>query len=159
MAITETTFGPKNYLTLRKSISTDQVSDKQMYDDAGKMLAAYMESNLLESSGPWTVLYFSWDEANKKTEIGISYPVEKLKAVNDPAFTITEVPAMKAAMEVLQGPYDGLKKIHQELMAYVKEKNYTGTNLPVVAIEEYEISSMEESDQSKWKTNIYYPHA
>ena len=65
MSIVETTFGPKRYLVLRKSIPTSQISDKQMYDEAGKKLSSYLQKSKLTPSGGWSVLYFSWDEKNE----------------------------------------------------------------------------------------------
>src|SRR5205809_1009224 len=100
MAITETTFGPKRYLTLRKSISTDQIADKQMYDEAGKKLAACIEDCKLTRAGAWSVLYFLWDETGKKAEIGISFPIASGdEMVHDPELAIVDIPESKAAMD------------------------------------------------------------
>src|SRR5437762_1115110 len=100
MPIKEIVFGPKRYLTLRKSIATSQISDKHMYDEAGKKLALYIEQNGLHHEGGWSVLYFLWDEPNQKAEIGISFPITDLNPINDPEqileLTVTDIPESKA---------------------------------------------------------------
>ncbi len=150
MPISEVTFGPKTYLTLKKSIHTNQISDKQMYDDAGKKLGAYMSQNTLAPSGPWSVLYFTWDEANNKADIGISFPVMDLSEVTDPE--------TKAAMDTLLGSYENLGKVHESLMQYSQEKSYSSQHMPVMAVEEYAVDPMQEQDPAKLVTNIYYLH-
>ncbi len=158
MPIQETTFTPKRYLTLKKSISTSQISDKQMYDEAGKKLHTYLQKNNLSISGPWSVLYFSWDEVNKKTDIGIAFPVDGLTTVNDPELSIVDVPESKAAMDVLHGSYEGLGKIHHLLMNYAIKNGYDMSSVPVLAIEEYTVGPMSELSPENWETNIYYLH-
>jgi effector-binding domain-containing protein len=157
MDIKETTFGPKKYLTLRKSIAISQITDKEMYDEAGSKLGVYMRANELRPSGPWSVLYFSWDEAAKKAEIGIAFPIDGLDSVDDPELSVVEIPESKAVMATLRGPYEGLGKTHQALGRYLSE-NELETDLPIMAIEEYIVDPMGEPDPEGWITNIYYLH-
>lgn len=158
MAIQETSFGPKQYLTLKKSIPISQISDKQMYDDAGKKLGAYIHAHGVRVTGPWSVLYFTWDQANQKTDIGIAFPVEQLDTISDPELSMVIIPECSAAMDSLHGSYEGLSTIHQSLMQYTSEKGYSGGSLPVIAVEEYEVDPKSDSEPSHWKTNIYYLH-
>src|SRR6185369_7529342 len=104
-SIKETTFGPKTYLTLRKSITTDQITDKQMYDEAGKKLGMYMREHGMKPVGPWSVLYFFWDEVNKKADIGIAFPVHEPGVVSDPELSVVTIPESKVAMDTLKGAY------------------------------------------------------
>jgi effector-binding domain-containing protein len=160
MSIQEITFGPKTYLTLRKSIHTDQITDKEMYDDAGKKLGTYMREHGMTPAGPWSVLYFLWDETNKKADIGIAFPVHPQEAgvVNDPELSVVTIPESKVAMDTLKGPYSGLGKIHEELMNYSKEKNYAKSGSLVMAIEEYVVDPMSAAKPEDYVTNIYYLH-
>ena len=158
MDIQETTFGPKKYLTLKKSISTDQVTDKAMYDQAGKKLGEYMGKNGIKPVGAWSVIYFTWDEANKKTDIGIAFPVAGVEAVNDPELSLVDVPQSQASMAVLKGDYSGLGATHEGLMKYTREKNFVTQNVPVMAIEEYLVSPMQDPMPQNWLTNVYYLH-
>src|SRR5689334_4659776 len=114
LTIQETTFGPRQYLTLRKKIATSQITDKAMYDQASRQLGAYIQANNISIAGPWTVLYFVWDEAGNNAEIGICFPVEALTEVHgDPQLSLASLPKSKAAMAVLRGPYQGLASTHQ----------------------------------------------
>lgn len=159
MAITETIFGPKKYLTLKKSIATSQVSDKDMYDQAGKKLGGYMQEHGIMPSGPWSVIYFSWDQAAGKTDIGIAFPVDSLESVEDSELSVVEIPECKAAMDVLHGSCEGLAATHRGLMQYVQEKGYDGQGLPAMAVEEYVIDPMRDPNPENLVTNIYYLHS
>ncbi len=158
MAIIETTFGPKKYLTLKKSIAIRQVSDKDMYDQAGKKLGGYMQEHGLVPSGPWSVIYFTWDQVAGTTDLGIAFPVSSLESVEDADLSLVEIPECKAAVDVLHGSYEGLATIHQGLMQYVQEKGYAGQGLPAMAVEEYVVDPMQESNPDNLVTNIYYLH-
>ncbi len=160
MTIQETTFGPKTYLALKKSISTDQISDKQMYDEAGIKLGAYIEAKDLKIVGPWTVLYFTWDQENKTTDIAIAFPVAEIGEVNDIELSIVEVPELKAAKETLSGSYEGLPAVHESLMAYSNEHGHNEKveNSPVIAAEEYVVNAMQDPNPENWKTEVYYFH-
>lgn len=158
MPITEITFGPKKYLTLKKSIAISQVSDKDMYDQAGKKLGGYMAEHGLTPSGAWSVLYFTWDQAAGKTDLGIAFPVDGLEGVEDPGLSMVEIPECKAAMDVLHGSYEGLAAVHKGLMQYTREKEYSGQGLPVMAVEEYVVDPMQEPNPESLVTNIYYLH-
>lgn len=158
MPITETTFGPKKYLTLKKSIAMSQVSDKDMYDQAGKKLGSYMQAHGIVPSGPWSVIYFTWDQAAGKTDLGIAFPVSGVEHLEDAELSLVEIPECKAVMDVLHGPYEGLAATHQGLMQYVQEKGYTGQSLPAMAVEEYAVDPMQEPNPANLVTNIYYLH-
>lgn len=158
MDIQETSFGPKKYLAVKKSITTEQITDKQMYDEAGKKLREYMGKNAIKPAGAWSVLYFTWDEANKRTDVGIGFPVESITSTNDPELSIVDVPESTAAMAVLKGSYSGLGQTHQALMEYSAEFNPEMKNVPVMAIEEYIVDPMSGQPAQNYLTNIYYLH-
>lgn len=156
MNIQEITFGPQQYLTLKKTIATTQITDKAMYDEAGKKLYGYLQQNNLSPSGKWSVLYFTWDEANHKAEIGIAVPIKDIKSVDDPELVLVDIPETKASMTVLHGPYTGLGEAHQGLMNYISEHKFDTTNLSVIAIEEYVVDPMSDPNPENLITNIYY---
>lgn len=158
MTITETTFGPRKYLALKKSISTSQISDKGMYDEAGKKLGEYMERNGIVPTGPWSVMYFTWDEAAKTTDMAIAFPVGEVSEVYDPEFSLIEILESKAALLVLEGSYEGLSDAHQKLVGYTEEKGYSDQGLTAIAVEEYVVGPMNDPAPANWKTNIYYIH-
>lgn len=158
MAITETIFEPKRYLVLKKSIPASQITDKAMYDEAGKKLGAYIHAHGIETAGAWSVLYFTWDEATQHTDIGIAFPVKNVTTVDDPEFTLLDVPSATVAFSIHSGAYEGLGAEHQALMAYCTEKKYIKGDLPVLAIEEYIVGPAQAPDPANWITNLYYFH-
>lgn len=158
MAIIETTFGPKQYLALKKSISTDQVTDKSMYDVAGKKLGAYMQEHNITPIGPWSVIYFTWNEEEKKTDLAIAFPVSGLTEVNDPELSIVEIPQLNAAMDTLIGGYKNLGDFHMTLAQHVQQSGNFDNTLSVFALEEYEIGPMQNPDPTEWRTNVYHMH-
>ena len=158
MPIQETSFAPKSYLTLRRAIAISQVSDHQMYDDAGKKLGAYMQKHGLHPSGPWTVLYFLWDVPTQRAELGIAFPIDGLTAVDDAELTVVAVPQCKAATDALHGPYEGLGDVHRSLVQYMADKGYSRGDRAVQAVEEYVVDPMREPNPANWVTQIYYLH-
>lgn len=174
MAIQETSFGPKRYLAIRKTIPVSKVTDKQMYDEAGRKLGEYIESHAhegLKIVGPWSVIYFTWDMEKKETDMAIAFPVEGLVAdsfegrddSSDQEFSAIDLPESKASMDTMVGSYEGLADMHQSLMDYSKEKGYSlegkTDQVAALAVEEYTVGPMQDSDPENWRTDIYYLHA
>lgn len=92
----------KNQLP-RNSQLIPAIRGTAMYEKAFKKLGGYLAQNKLSLSGRPAVLYFMWDEGNKKAEIGIAVPVTGLKSIDDPELTLVNVPPTKAALAVLLG--------------------------------------------------------
>jgi effector-binding domain-containing protein len=158
MTIQETTFGPRQYLTLRKNISISQVADHAIYEEAGKILGAYMQLHQIKPAGPWTVLYFTWDPVVGQTEIGISFPIDHdISSIKDSDLELVKIPHTKAVSDIHIGPYENLGITHRALMKYVAEHGLK-TSVPVLAVEEYTVDSVTESDSAKLRTTIYYLH-
>ena len=158
--IQETFFGPEQYLTVKKSIATSQISDATMYEDAGKIIRNYANAHSITLSEGWCVLYFTWDEEGKYAEIGIGIPMKSDNMATDPSLSIIDmfIPKTKASLAVLHGSYSGLGEIHQALMSYVKKQQFNTTAVPVIAVEEYVIDPMSESNPKNYITNVYYLH-
>jgi effector-binding domain-containing protein len=148
-------FGPKQYV-VKKAITTSQITDKQMYDEAGKKVGGYIQQQGIVPVGPWSVLYFMWDPAAEKAEIGIGFPVAQTAAVTDPELALVDIPESKAVMGVLDGSYAGLKAAHEELVGYMAEHGLDARGLPVLALEEYVVDPSTESNPDNLVTNIYY---
>jgi effector-binding domain-containing protein len=155
MSFTETTFGPKTYLALKKSIPLAEVSNKQMYEDAGQKLGAYMHSHNLTPNGPWSVIYFNWDMEKNTTDIAIAFPIDNLDHVDDSEFSIVTLPETKAILHVLEGSYEGLQDAHMSTAAELTKRGHTYSS-DAVAVEEYIVGSMDDGDQKNWRTNVYH---
>lgn len=158
MDIQETTFGPRSYVVLRKTIATSKIADKQMYDQAGKKLWAYIGQHKLEYSGSWAVLYFTWDEQKKETDMAIAFPVKGVGKISDGEFSSINIPSVPAAKGVLKGSYDGLGKAHEEMMAYAKEQSFQHESGLPMAIEEYVVDPWKDKNPENFITNLWYLH-
>lgn len=156
MDIQQTLFGPRQYLALRKSIATSQISDKRIYEEAGKKLGAYMQQEGVLPIGVWSVLYFVWDEAANRTDIAIAFPVAGIDVVTDPELSVVTIPEYQAVSGVLRGSYEGLKAAHNEMLGYMKQHDLAGRGLAPFAVEEYTVDPSTEQNQDKLITNIYY---
>jgi effector-binding domain-containing protein len=160
MTITETTFGPKEYLAVKRSIPIADITNKQMYDEAGAKLGAFMQEQGIAPTGPWTVMYFTWDQEAGRTDIGIAFPVSatvNAAALEANELHIVSVPETNASMIELHGSYDGLGKAHSEMMTYRSEHRQT-TDLSVIGVEEYNVGPMQDTNSENWITTIYYFH-
>lgn len=153
---TQTTFGPKTYLAITKTnLPFSEASNKQMYEEAGQKLGTYMSSHSLTPTGPWTVIYFTWDMEHAKTDMAITFPIDGLESVDDAEFTVVSIPQTHAIMMELVGSYSGLSDAHMKTSAELVQQGHTYSE-HAVAVEEYIVDSMHESDESKLKTNIYH---
>lgn len=151
MEIQKINFGPKKYLAWKKSIKIADLTDRTMYDQGYGKLFGYIGANQVEVVGAGTMLYFKWDEAAGETDIALAMPVNNLGPVNDEELSMVEVPESKALMGELKGSYEGLKALHGEIMAKIREEKLENW----LAIEEYV------TDPSKTKTEdlitrVYY---
>jgi len=162
MQITETVFGPKTYLAIKKSIAISQITDKDMYDQAGKKLGEYMAAHEIVPAGGWSVLYIKWDQAAQAAEIAIGFPIVGIDSTNDAEISIIDILAKNASMTTLMGPYSEvspkLATTHPALMKHVGEKGFNTEGLEVFAVEEYATNPETESDPQKYVTNVYYLH-
>ncbi len=168
MTITETTFKANRYLALRKIVLISEVTNKDMYDEAGKKLGAYIAQNNLQISGPWTVMYFNWDMENMQSELAIAFPISNFgngeggvdnTVITDPELSIVEVPESKASLGVMKGSYDALKDTHMALIEYAEAQGNSQGGLPVMALEEYLVGPMQDPNEENWTTNVYYMHS
>jgi effector-binding domain-containing protein len=159
MDIKETKFGPKTYIALRKTIPISKITDKGMYDESGKKLWAYLQQNGLQIAGAWSVIYYSWDEQKGETDMAIAFPVQSAKEVNDPQFTLINIPENPASLGVLKGSYEGLRNAHQEMMKYTAEHHFLHQSGQPMTIEEYEIDPWKTQNQDEYITNLWYLHS
>lgn len=153
MEITQTSFGPKRYLAVKKSIPIQEIANKDMYDLAYAQLFSYLGQHGAAVDGPAAVLYFTWDEAKGMTDIAICVPVSGIEAIDDPDLELVKIPATPAVMGSLHGSYEGLKAAHAEIHSYLKDHDLALTGL---AVEEYVTDPMTIQDPSQTITNIYY---
>jgi effector-binding domain-containing protein len=152
--IHETTFKSRQYLALRKDIALSEITNKAMYDEAGKKLYGYVDAHHLKPTGAWSVLYFKWNEPNGRASIAVAVPIEKTEGLADAELSLVDVPESKAVHATLSGNYDGLKSLHESLMAYTKAHSIKTT----LTVEEYTVGPVQKPDPKEWVTNVYYLH-
>lgn len=157
MNITEKTLPARTYLAIRKTIPFTEVTNKQMYDEAGKMLGAYIAKHDLKVTGPWTVLYFTWDLEKKQTELAIAFPVDEETTIEDDGeCSVEHIPQLKVVSGVLEGSYENIKEGHEALLQYLGEEGYEPCQTSVMALEEYVVGPKEEANPEKWQTVMSY---
>ena len=105
----------------------------------------------LSHTGPPSGLFYTYDEVKKQTECAAVIAVpDGQKCKGWQKFT---VPASDMAIFLsYKGPYEKMAKAHQAISDYMKEKGYSHN----LVIEEYISGPLNETDSSKWVTNIYY---
>jgi effector-binding domain-containing protein len=153
MQVEQITFGPQKYIGLKTTVTFDELKEKNTYESAyGKIMAYFQAINIQPVGAPVTI-YFSWDEENKKTDIGIGFPVNDLDLVEDDDLELITVEESKATKTVHVGDYMKLKDTHAGMMEWLKENSLESGSY---VIEEYQTSPDSEPDMEKWMTNIYY---
>ncbi len=154
MPITEMTFAARTYLVWRSEIAIGDLTNRSMWDAAFAAVLQYIREHNLIATGPGAALYFRWDDALGRTEIGIGLPVEGegVEAIEDPALSLAIVPASKAAHVLLRGDYAGLKEVHEALGDYVRKHALRNS----VVVEEYAVNPSQKADPAEWETNVYY---
>jgi effector-binding domain-containing protein len=156
MNIVEKTLPERTYLTVKKTIPFTEVTNKQMYDEAGQKLGTYIAEHGVTVTGPWTVLYFTWDLTAKKTSLGIAFPVAEGTKVKDEELSIVHVPEVRVVSGVYEGSYEHIKDAHEALILYLGEEGYSLYQDGVMAFEEYIVGPKEEKNPEQWKTVISY---
>jgi effector-binding domain-containing protein len=146
-------FDPKTYLGIRKVLSFDEMKAGKTYEYVFGKVMQYLSTHGLSPVGAPVSIYYSWDEPNQQTEMGIGFPVEGLAELDDPELTLMTIEESKAVKAVHKGDYMKLKDTHDQLMKYLQENNL---QYDKYAIEEYLTDAKTEPDVSKWITNVYY---
>jgi len=154
--IKEVSFKAKKYLAWKKEITTGEITNQAMYEEGFGKIFGYINSNGLKTAGPCALLYFKWDEPEGHASIALTVPVpvENSDTIKDPELSIVNVPESKAAHATLHGSYDGLKTLHESLVAYCVLHQLKIT----LTVEEYTIDRLQEPNPANWITNIYYLH-
>lgn len=148
--VQEVQWAGKTYLGKKETVGWNDIST--FYQTTLPEIFKAMGENKVAMDGPPSGLFFSWDEANQKTEMAATIPVKDLKK-DIKGFEKLEVKAGKALQVAYYGSYEKSIDAHNAITAYIKEKNLKHV-FPV--IEEYVTDPMNEKDTTKWLTNIYY---
>ncbi|HSU28239.1 MAG TPA: SRPBCC family protein [Chitinophagaceae bacterium] len=98
-------------------------------------------------------LFYTWDEANRQTDLGAAIPVPSGTRLNNPIIQVVNIPASKAVFVDYFGNYDKIYEAHNSIQKYLAGNNLKQKS-PV--IESYIINPGKEADTTKWQTRIIY---
>jgi effector-binding domain-containing protein len=150
--IRKSIFPARTYLIWRSEIDTANITDKNMWQSAFGQVHAYAQKNQVKVVGPGTALYFRWDAAAGKADLGIGNPVAGVSEVNEPGLSLVQVAQSPALHVLVRGDYAQLHEVHRQLTEYVEQRGLNST----LTVEEYTVMGMEKPNPQDWETNIYY---
>jgi hypothetical protein len=101
-------------------------------------------------SGSPAAIYYTWDQQNHTTDVGILIPVKGKQPVK--GTEIIELPQSAAYRVTYTGGYYGLMPVHEALNAKVAAEGKTAK----LQMEEYIKGPLNEPDSNKWVTNVWY---
>lgn len=98
-------------------------------------------------------LFFEFNEEAGETDMAAAFPVTEAIEMKE-GYELINLPARSALLIDYYGPYEGSVAAHEAMEVYMKENDYTPSELPV--IEQYITDPGEEPDPNKWLTKIFY---
>ena len=116
----------------------------------GEIMEYFTRNGIAPAGMPFTI-YHEMDAERLEMECGIpvASPVEGTERVRP-----GELPAGKVATVTHMGPYEQLGQTWSALMKWVEEEGLQAAGAPW---EVYVTDPGEEPDQSKWRTDIFFP--
>lgn len=107
----------------------------------------------LKATGPASGLYYTWDEARKRTDVLAGFPVEATKVADLKGMDIVTVPAGKAWMIRYQGNPANTMNAHLSMDSLFKARSM---EMAIPVVEEYLFNPEQDHDTAQWVTNIVY---
>ncbi len=150
--IHETNIPARTYLALRKGISTDEITNQAMWQEAFGAVHAYAQSHNIDLKGPGTAIYFTWDEPKGRADFAVGNVVEGITEIDDSRLSLVSIPESKAIVITVKGAYDALMDAHITLGKYAEEKGLAAG----IAFEEYITTGMDSPDPAQWETRVYW---
>jgi effector-binding domain-containing protein len=150
--IKEVALAEKTFIMKKDSVAWDSLSS-YFKNNLPPLLNATIKAKLQSTGAPYG-LYFKWDEKNRSTVMAIAIPIANQHNTKIEGYSRIVIPAGKNLHIEYIGGYAGSANAHIAMDNYMKEHNLL-QGIPVM--EEYVVGPAQESDSTKWKTNIYYP--
>lgn len=147
--ITEIFQGIRHFVMNRQVVDIEQVDN--FYTQNLGALFAKTQGVKLDMEGMPSALFYSWDEAQGKTDMAAAIPVKE--PVNVPGAISQTLSDGKAVQVDHIGSYEKLEEAHMAIDSYLKDQGLL-VNYPIV--QEYMTDPTIEKDQSKWLTKITY---
>ena len=146
-------FPGATYLGSREQTTQAAVMGPTFFSDRMGKIMKLMQQSKMQPSGSPAGVYYTWDDATKTTDMAVAIPVGKGTAVAGGGLQTFDLPASKALLVELVGPYSGIMGAHLAIGEYVKAN---GLKEKAPVIEEYTIGPPSEKDSTKWLTKIIY---
>jgi effector-binding domain-containing protein len=154
LKVQELDFKGATYIGIRVQTSIEEAIKPAFFSERITKIIGMMGKIKMQATGPPTGVYYTWDEANNKTDMAVAMPIAPGTAIaGDPNLKVFEVPANRALVVDYYGSYEGMKAAHETLGAYVKEK---GLKEIAPVLEEYVTDPEVEKDPAKLLTRVYY---
>ncbi len=148
--IKETQFEGLLAVTIKEQCAMDKLSSKMF--DMYTTLMAYLKNNNIEITGsPFAIYHACIVEGHTMLECGL--PIST-KIAGKENIKFIELPASKTIMASHFGNFNTVKTTYGALQKYISENNLEVTGSPW---EVYITDPMQEPDQSKWETKVYFP--
>lgn len=156
MNIEETTFPATTVLGIKQTVSIDTIKDPKFYEENFGNIFAFSGLQAIELVGQPMTIYFEWNKDKNEVTLAPALPISDDIAkvdTNVDSIEVIKIDESDAIKAEHWGDYAQLGETHERLSAYCEEKNLV-CDKP--CIEQYVTDPGEESDQSKWLTNVYY---
>lgn len=138
-----------NYVSLRQELEMEDISD-QMGIMYGQLMDFMNKKDLSMSNMPYA-RYHQMDGTLIDLECGI--PVNK--TVDPQGNILTGTSSAKTCANADHiGPYNNLERTHSFIQQWIEDNDFDLAGAPM---ERYLTDPMQEPDESKWVTVIYYP--
>ena len=150
--IKEVELTEKVYIIKKDSVSWNSI--QPFFSTHLPVLFSAIKKAKLKIAGAPAGLYFQWDEMNKSAIMAVAVPVIGNAKTKLTDYITLVIPAGKNLHITYMGGYSEIGGAHMEMDSYMKAHNLL-QGIPI--IEEYVAGPSQETDSSKWETNIYYP--
>ena len=149
--IKEETVSGRTYIMNRAEVLSENAHD--YYSQSLPQLFGKIQELGLKMDGRSSILYYSFESADGKSDLAAAVPITEEVAVADADVSIETMPTDKAIVVDYYGKYAGTDKAHDAIDAYMRDRGLL-KKYPI--IEEFVTDPTKESDSSKWHTRIIY---
>lgn len=146
--VKEVSWPETSFFAVRSSQPIDSLGS--FFSEAYKKIYSGLAARGIQPAAPYAI-YFVVDKEKETTDVAAAVPVPPAALPGSGIAKIT-IPASRALLLEYTGPYESMHSAYATLDEYVEknrlEKAWT--------LEQYLTDPATQSDQSKWRTNIYY---
>lgn len=150
--IDEVDFQMQSFITSRKVVGFDEM--EAFYQSQFEAIYTFIGKNEnLQITGNSSSIYYDWNEENRTSDAAAAVPFiakNENQSIND--FEVVSLSGKAYKLNYI-GDYNGLGDAHMAMHKYLEQNNIAMSD---VVLETYAVGPSQESDSSKWQTEIYY---